>query len=47
MCAKSCRLATSGDTVGELLHELEEKMEVYTVLCVLYLSIMQYELAMT
>jgi nuclear pore complex protein Nup155 len=28
MCAKSCRLTTSGDTIGELLHELEEKMEV-------------------
>ena len=28
MCAKSSRLTTSGDTIGELLHELEEKMEV-------------------
>ena len=31
MCAKSCRLTTSGDTIGELLHELEEKMEVCLV----------------
>ncbi len=28
MCAKSCNLATGASTVGELLHELEEKMEV-------------------
>ena len=28
MCAKSSRLTTTSDTIGELLHELEEKMEV-------------------
>ncbi|XP_064386411.1 nuclear pore complex protein Nup155-like isoform X2 [Halichondria panicea] len=28
MCAKSCNLATSASRAGEILHELEEKMEV-------------------
>ena len=28
MCAKSCNMATAASRVGELLHELEEKMEV-------------------
>ncbi len=28
MCAKSCNLATSASRTGEILHELEEKMEV-------------------
>lgn len=28
MCAKSCNLATSGSSIGEFLHELEDKMEV-------------------
>ena len=31
MCAKSSRLTTTSDTIGELLHELEEKMEVCVI----------------
>ena len=39
MCAKSCNLATSASKAGEVLHELEEKMEV----CHPLVRIFQYQ----